>query len=53
MFANQEKSDFFLISEEELSLAAEPILEPLEWDAPAKMDWRQSHIDILTTEDTQ
>jgi hypothetical protein len=52
VFANQEKSDFFLISEEEPSLAAEPILEDLEWDAPAKMDWRQFHIDILT-EDTQ
>jgi len=51
--ATQEKSfDFFLISEEEPSLAAEPIFEDLEWDAPAKMDWRQFHIDLLT-DDTQ
>lgn len=53
VFPNQEKSDFFLILEEEPSLAAEHILEDLEWDAPAKMDWRQFHIDILTTDDTQ
>ena len=48
-----EKSDFFLILEEEPSLANEPILEDQEWDAPATIDWRQFHIDILTTEDTQ
>lgn len=48
----QEKSDFFLILEEEPGLAAEPILEDErdEWDAPAKIDWRQFHIDILTDE---
>jgi hypothetical protein len=46
---NQEKTDFFLILEEEPSLAAEPIYEDHdEWDAPAKIDWRQFHIDILT-----
>jgi hypothetical protein len=48
-----EKSDFFLILEEEPSLATEPIFEDQEWDAPAKIDWRQFHIDILTTDDTQ
>jgi len=46
---SHEKSDFFLILEEEPSLASEPILEDHdEWDAPAKIDWRQFHIDILT-----
>uniref|UniRef100_A0A8H7XN54 Uncharacterized protein n=1 Tax=Psilocybe cubensis TaxID=181762 RepID=A0A8H7XN54_PSICU len=47
---SQEKSDFFLILEEEPGLAAEPILEDErdDWDAPAKIDWRQFHIDILT-----
>ncbi|KAF4613454.1 hypothetical protein D9613_008135 [Agrocybe pediades] len=49
---DKEKSDFFLILEEE------PGLEGLEssgyednedqWDAPAKIDWHQFHIDILT-----
>jgi hypothetical protein len=39
--------------EEEPSLATEPIFEDQEWDAPAKIDWRQFHIDILTTDDTQ
>ncbi|KDR78552.1 hypothetical protein GALMADRAFT_243971 [Galerina marginata CBS 339.88] len=44
-----EKTDFFLILEEEPSLATEPIPEDHdEWDAPAKIDWRQFHIDILT-----
>ncbi|KAF8963102.1 hypothetical protein BDZ97DRAFT_1049576 [Flammula alnicola] len=51
---SQEKSEFFWIVEEEPSLAAEPILEDQdEWDAPAKIDWRQFHIDILTDDATQ
>ncbi|PPQ69287.1 hypothetical protein CVT26_001604 [Gymnopilus dilepis] len=46
---SHEKSDFFLILEEEPSATNETILEDHdEWDAPAKIDWRQFHIDILT-----
>ncbi|KAF5327616.1 hypothetical protein D9619_005030 [Psilocybe cf. subviscida] len=49
-----EKSDFFLIEEEEpATILASAILERTEeWDAPSKIDWRQFHIDILSDEDT-
>lgn len=49
----KEKSDFFLILEEEPSLATEGPDDTIhedheEWDAPAKIDWHQFHIDLLT-----
>ncbi|KAF8149050.1 hypothetical protein B0H34DRAFT_193957 [Crassisporium funariophilum] len=44
---SQEKPDFFWIVEEEPNLTSEPLPEHEEWDAPAKIDWRQFHVDIL------
>jgi len=47
---SQEKLDFFLMTEDEPTgnFAIESIAEDQEWDAPAKIDWHQFHIDILT-----
>ncbi|PPQ65175.1 hypothetical protein CVT24_011052 [Panaeolus cyanescens] len=45
----QEKTDFFWIVEEEPELGNEPLVETQadEWDAPAKIDWREFHIDLI------
>ncbi|KAF8193321.1 hypothetical protein BJ912DRAFT_1021592 [Pholiota molesta] len=49
-----EKYDFAWITEElEEPSTVEPIVEDQEWDAPAKIDWHQFHIDILTNDPTQ
>lgn len=54
----QERSDFFRVVEEEMDLL--PLSEvreiddedsDSEWDAPARIDWRQFHADVLTDED--
>lgn len=51
--AAPEKSDFSWIVEEEPSAIEALREDPDEWDAPAKIDWHQFHIDILTNDPTQ
>lgn len=50
----QEKTDFFWIVEEEPELGNEPLVETQadEWDAPAKIDWREFHIDLIMEDDS-
>jgi len=53
----QERSDFFRVVEEEMDFL--PLSEVIEvdevddedWDAPARIDWRQFHVDVLTDDD--
>ena len=51
--AASEKYDFSWIVEEEPSAIETLREDPDEWDAPAKIDWHQFHIDILTNDPTQ
>jgi len=48
-----EKSDFFRVIEEEIDLLLSSEITQVDhwhedWDAPAKIDWRQFHVDVLT-----
>ncbi|KAF8800492.1 hypothetical protein BYT27DRAFT_7200092 [Phlegmacium glaucopus] len=51
---DQEKSDCFWVVEEEsdLLLSSQVMeVDHEDWDAPAKIDWRQFHVDILSDDD--